>query len=33
MTLYSFTAAYIEAALWASMNESTPEGGEPIDAN
>ena len=33
MALDKFTTAYIEAALWASMDESTPEGGEPIDAN
>jgi len=33
MTLDTFTKAYIEAALWASMDESTPEGGEPMDAN
>lgn len=25
--------AYIECALWASTDESTPEGGEPMDAN
>ena len=28
MTLDKFTASYIEAALWSSMDESTPEGGE-----
>jgi hypothetical protein len=28
-----FTEAYIEAALWATNDESTPEGGEPFDAN
>src|SRR5437588_9426161 len=28
MTLDRFTASYIEAALWSSMDESTPEGGE-----
>jgi uncharacterized protein YaeQ len=28
-----FTAAYIEAALWSSNDESTPQGGEPLDAN
>ena len=29
----TFTASYIEAALWSSTDESTPEGGEPMDAN
>jgi hypothetical protein len=33
MTLDKFTNAYIEAALWSSTDESTPEGGEPMDAN
>ena len=33
MTLDKFTTAYIEAALWSSTDESTPEGGEPMDAN
>jgi len=33
MTLDTFTKAYIEAALWTSTDESTPEGGEPMDAN
>lgn len=28
-----FTRAYMEAALWSSHDESTPEGGEPMDAN
>jgi len=28
-----FTAAYIEAALWSSNDENTPQGGEPLDAN
>ena len=28
-----FTRAYITAALWSSNDESTPEGGEPLDAN
>jgi hypothetical protein len=28
-----FTRAYLEAALWSSTDESTPEGGEPMDAN
>ena len=32
MTLDRFTASYIEAALWSSMDESTPAGGEPMDA-
>jgi hypothetical protein len=29
----AFTAAYIEAALWSSNDESDPSGGEPIDKN
>src|SRR5947207_1530025 len=33
MTLDTFTASYLEAALWSTMDESTPEGGEPMDAN
>lgn len=33
MTLDKFTYAYIEAALWSSTDESTPAGGEPMDAN
>lgn len=28
-----FTEAYIQAALWSSTDESTPQGGEPLDAN
>jgi hypothetical protein len=28
-----FTLAYIECALWSSHDESTPDGGEPMDAN
>ena len=28
-----FTIAYIEAALWSSMDESDEQGGEPLDAN
>ena len=28
-----FTTAYLEAALWSSNDESTPQGGEPIDRN
>jgi len=28
-----FTQAYIECALWSSMDESTPTGGEPLDTN
>jgi hypothetical protein len=31
--LDEFTQAYIEAALWSSNDDSTPEGGEPLDAN
>lgn len=33
MTLDKFTTAYIEAALWSTMDESSPDGGEPMDAN
>lgn len=29
----TFTRAYLEAALWSSTDESTPEGGEPMDLN
>jgi hypothetical protein len=28
-----FTRAYITAALWSSNDESTPQGGEPMDSN
>jgi hypothetical protein len=28
-----FTEAYITAALWSSTDESTTQGGEPLDAN
>jgi hypothetical protein len=28
-----FQLAYIEAALWSSNDESTPQGGEPMDRN
>ena len=28
-----FTIAYIEAALWSSMDNSDEQGGEPLDAN
>ena len=28
-----FTAGYLEAALWSSMDGSTPQGGEPLDKN
>lgn len=31
--LDTFTRSYIETALWSSNDESTPEGGEPMDAN
>jgi hypothetical protein len=31
--LDEFTRAYIECALWSSNDESTPQGGEPMDAN
>ncbi len=29
----TFTAAYIEAALWSTLDESDDSGGEPLDAN
>jgi len=29
----AFVRAYIEAALWSTNDESTPEGGEPLDEN
>jgi hypothetical protein len=32
-TLDTFTRAYIEAALWSSNDESTPQGGEPLENN
>lgn len=28
-----FTRGYIEAALWSSTDESTPQGGDPLDKN
>lgn len=28
-----FLQAYIAAALWSTMDESTPQGGEPLDKN
>ena len=28
-----FTQGYIEAFLWSETDESTPDGGEPLDAN
>lgn len=31
--LDAFTRAYMECALWSTNDESTPEGGEPMDAN
>ena len=31
--LDSFTRGYIEAALFSETDESTPEGGEPLDKN
>ena len=33
MSLETFLTAYIEAALWAETDNSTPQGGEPLDAN
>lgn len=29
----AFTQAYIEAALWSSMDNADDQGGEPLDAN
>ncbi len=29
----TFTLAYIEAALWSSMDDADDRGGEPLDAN
>lgn len=29
----AFTRQYIETALWSSTDESTPEGGDPMDKN
>jgi hypothetical protein len=29
----TFTRAYLECALWSSTDESTPQGGEPMDQN
>jgi hypothetical protein len=31
--LDTFTAAYVECAMWSSNDELTPDGGEPLDAN
>lgn len=31
--LTQMLAAYIEAALWSTMDESTPQGGNPLDDN
>lgn len=31
--LDNFTRGYIVAALWSTNDESTPEGGEPLDKN
>ena len=33
MSLKTFTAAYIEAALWSSVDESSDQGGAPLDKN
>ena len=32
-TLSEFEHAYITTALWSTNDESTPQGGEPLDAN
>lgn len=31
--LETFLANYVEAALWSTNDESTPQGGEPMDKN
>ena len=33
MSLKTFTAAYIETALWSSVDESSDQGGAPLDKN
>ncbi len=33
MKLDKFTIAYIECMLWLTNDESTPEGGDPLDEN
>ena len=33
MKLDEFTEQYIETALWSTNDESTPQGGEPLDAH
>ena len=33
VTLDEFTRAYIECALWSSMDESDEQGGDPLDQN
>jgi hypothetical protein len=33
MELDAFTRAYIECALWSSNDNSTPQGGDPLDRN
>lgn len=33
MDLDKFTRAYIQAALWSSNDNSTPQGGEPLSSN
>jgi len=33
LQLDEFTQAYIECALWSTNDESTPQGGEPLDGN
>jgi hypothetical protein len=33
MKFDTFTCAYIECALWSTTDESTPQGGEPLDDN
>ena len=32
-TLDDFTKAYLECALWSTNDESTPDGGDPLDSN
>jgi hypothetical protein len=33
MKFDTFTSAYIECALWSTTDQSTPQGGEPLDRN
>lgn len=33
MSLENFTRQYVETLLWSTTDESTPQGGEPMDKN